>query len=68
MRQIYQMEKNGFNELAGYTVKQVEKLLTSIKIVNINGKPAQQYYKLQIDDKAKIAVEMPQIKKVLIEK
>lgn len=66
MRQIYQMEKNGFNELAGYTVGQIEKLLPIIKIVSINGNPAKPNYKLQEEDSAIIAVKTPQKKNVLI--
>ncbi len=62
----YLMGKNGFEELADYTVGQIEGLLTPIKIVYINGNPAQQNYRLKRSDKAIIAVEMPQKKNVLI--
>ncbi|MBU3957539.1 MAG: hypothetical protein KKB25_00510 [Nanoarchaeota archaeon] len=68
MGSIYQMEKNGFEGLAGYTVGQIEKLLTPINFVKVNGNPAKQDYKLREDDKATIAVEMPPKKKVLTEK
>ena len=66
MVEIYQMEKSGFTELVGYTVKQIENLLTSIKILSINGASAEENYKIRENDKAIIAVEIPRMKKVLI--
>lgn len=66
MGDIYQMEKNGFTGLVGYTVKQIEELLASINFVSINGNSVQQGYKLQESDKAIIAVEIPRKKKILI--
>jgi hypothetical protein len=66
MGNTYIMKKNGFGGLVGYTVGQIENLLTSIKIVSINGGSAETNYKIQEDDKAIIAVETPQKKNVFI--
>jgi len=68
MGEIYLMEKNGFEKFVGCTVKYIEELLPSINFVSVNRNPARQDYKLRKKDKAIIAVEKPQIKKVLIEK
>lgn len=62
MGYTYLMGKNGFEELVDYTVEQIENLLTSIKIVSINGGSAEKNYKIRKDDKAIIIVEMPQMK------
>lgn len=67
MTDIYQMEKT-FEGLIGYTVERIEELLTSIKIVAINGASAERNYTIREGDKATIAVEILKKKNVFIEK
>lgn len=66
MDEVYQFTKEGFEFLAGYTVKDAESLLSSIKIVSINGKTAEPNYVIQEKDKIIFEAKKSQKRNILI--